>query len=490
MDTRSRRADRASTRQNTGSSRLPDQSGLPPLERVPFDRLNFTRSGIVSITRKFEFVRQIGECETRFRWGITERSTFLGRTSSSQVPWGLIGMIALVWTSELVCALLVPTSSHRLLGRRARRWRLNVKRRREFSVSGTVRLSSGCCPTLLRDKPDFPATTWPFSGGCQHPVMASSAAHSIPVRRPKAVLVDYNPGLLVTHARVNAAVWPQILGPTEALALFSHSPDFGLALPMIGNCLFHPGNIATAFTASQSRQFSGVTMMSSLAQVRQEKESREIFRGAQPVGLNPSFTEPVTDAIPQVGHKGWKSHPENTAYVHKFMSLAELHQIRVFWVIPPVSPAFQATRFRNGQEDVYDRFVAVIQARHPTLTVLDGRRLGLDRSSFVDTFHMSVRGAELLSEAVAVALGNHLGSRLAGASQVAMESAPAERSRYSRRMAEDSRRSADQRGSGTKVFGLFTRRAAVSNTLTTAEHSARTTRLNDPPVCRKPLLTA
>ena len=63
---------------------------------------------------------------------------------------------------------------------------------------------------------------------------------------------------------------------------------------------------------------------------------------------NPTFIEPasVTETTP-VG-KVWRSFPENHYYVHKFISLAELHQIQVFWVIPPLSPSFQAKRFRNG----------------------------------------------------------------------------------------------------------------------------------------------
>ena len=101
----------------------------------------------------------------------------------------------------------------------------------------------------------------------------------------------------------------------------------------------------------------------------------------------------------------WNCRPENAGYVRKFLALASSRGIRVYWVIPPVSPTAQERRFQNGQEAAYSRFVASIQAEYPGLTVIDGRRLDLDTSSFFDPVHLNGRGAATLSGEVAKVLG-------------------------------------------------------------------------------------
>jgi hypothetical protein len=156
-------------------------------------------------------------------------------------------------------------------------------------------------------------------------------------------------------------------------------------------------------------------------------------------GDNPRFSDVTDPASPA---RRWRCDPVNAAYVHAFLDLADRRGLPVFWVIPPLSPALQAKRFRNGAEDAYDRFAAGVRARHPGLTVIDARRMGLDKGSFVDTSHLSWRGAERLSAAVAEVLAERVARRRPGPGWVDLgpSAAPADAPASLSRRGEPSRR--------------------------------------------------
>ncbi|HEV3163692.1 MAG TPA: hypothetical protein VGZ22_06600, partial [Isosphaeraceae bacterium] len=97
----------------------------------------------------------------------------------------------------------------------------------------------------------------------------------------------------------------------------------------------------------------------------------------------------------------WSSKRVNTYYTERFLALAADHGIAVFWVMPIVSPSLQERREQMGLDAQYASFVSDMQAKHPNLTVIDGRRSSFERSVFIDPVHLDQRGASILSAKLA-----------------------------------------------------------------------------------------
>lgn len=110
--------------------------------------------------------------------------------------------------------------------------------------------------------------------------------------------------------------------------------------------------------------------------------------------------------------KSWACEPTNAEYTRRFLQLALDHAIPVFWLLPPIHPAFQAQREQGGRDGAYMRFVGRLQRRFPNVMVVDGRHAGYDPSALADVTHLNRRGAVAFSAALAdilavrLAIGN------------------------------------------------------------------------------------
>ena len=89
--------------------------------------------------------------------------------------------------------------------------------------------------------------------------------------------------------------------------------------------------------------------------------------------------------------------PTNAGYVRRFFDLAAAHRLPVYWLIPPVSPAWQAESDRLGYDDLATRFARSMLVRYPNLVVVDGRCANYPRHAFGDPIHLNARGAAPLS---------------------------------------------------------------------------------------------
>ena len=89
--------------------------------------------------------------------------------------------------------------------------------------------------------------------------------------------------------------------------------------------------------------------------------------------------------------KSWR--PENVAGVRAFLALAAEHGVRVYWVLPPTLPRFQAMLVESGFDASHEAFVRSWQARFPGVVVLDGRRAVADPNAYHDQTHLGVPGA-------------------------------------------------------------------------------------------------
>jgi hypothetical protein len=100
----------------------------------------------------------------------------------------------------------------------------------------------------------------------------------------------------------------------------------------------------------------------------------------------------------------WRPRRENVDYFRRFLALAQAHCIDVYWILPTYSPGMQARREQTGQDAVYRKFVRQIQSEFPTVVMVDGQHMGLDRMFYEDHNHLCQRGAETMSQALAEAL--------------------------------------------------------------------------------------
>ncbi len=102
---------------------------------------------------------------------------------------------------------------------------------------------------------------------------------------------------------------------------------------------------------------------------------------------------------------GWKCHKYNALAVDRLLALAGSRGIPVYWLIPPLPPALQGRRERSGVDGAFVAFVRSMQAKHPGVTVVDGRHAGYEDAAFADHTHLNGRGAMTMSHDLAAIVG-------------------------------------------------------------------------------------
>lgn len=100
----------------------------------------------------------------------------------------------------------------------------------------------------------------------------------------------------------------------------------------------------------------------------------------------------------------WVRNKLSLDYTERLLDLAAAHQIKVFWLIPPVGPVAQSERDREGIDEYFTRVARWAQSRSPDLVVLDARRSGYPRSAFVDKVHLNREGGGRYSLDVGAAI--------------------------------------------------------------------------------------
>jgi hypothetical protein len=102
--------------------------------------------------------------------------------------------------------------------------------------------------------------------------------------------------------------------------------------------------------------------------------------------------------------------PRSVEFMSRFLQLAVTRGINVYWVIPPVSPEYQAGCDEVGSTQSYSRFARSVQSKFPNVIVVDGRHAGYTPDLFVDGMHLTRRGATALSESLADVINRPIGA--------------------------------------------------------------------------------
>lgn len=100
----------------------------------------------------------------------------------------------------------------------------------------------------------------------------------------------------------------------------------------------------------------------------------------------------------------WTCHPTHEVYLQRLLTLAETRRIPVFWLLPPMLPEMQQRCEQSGFDARHLEFVRSYQARYANVTVLDGRHAQYESHLFFDPHHLARDGAAVFSADVAQAV--------------------------------------------------------------------------------------
>ena len=333
-----------------------------------------------------------------------------GRSSRRRTPFGVFGAVALVaavevglsqvpvdaWPSSFIAASWAESE-------RASRTR-GEGVGADVLILGDSQLKCGLQPKLIEGALGLRAFNLAVVGGqpASSYYLLSKALDS--GATPKAIVVDFFPGLLAADLRINTGKWADLLDPGECLGLASTARDGKLFGPVIARALLPALRLRDGVRAGVTAALTGVEGKDA-AEARAYVRNWRVNGGSHALPRKPEFRESEGDVLdPSQPGRRWKCKPENLAYVRRFLALAGSHKIPVFWVLPTVAPRLRAERGRTGLDAAYLAFVRSVRAEFPGLTVLDPTPLLGDAGVFSDVLHLDRRGASVLTLAVAEAV--------------------------------------------------------------------------------------
>lgn len=326
------------------------------------------------------------------------RRTFL-KPGRCKVPSGLIGMAALVLVIEasLSSCALKFTTPLRL------DWGLAGKASSEQATGckvlcfGDSLVKHGVQPAILEAK---------SSGRAYNlAIQASTAATSyFQLRkaieagaRPSAVVVDFKPNMLAGRPEFQLQGWQEFASPRDVLDLAWSAGSVSLGVKILLGRMLH---------SLRSRVEMRSTLVAALhgdpppwaSTNRTLLRQWTVSRGANLASKNPAFLGKVSEkAHRDLFSDYWKCHKINAGYLERFLDLAGSNGVRVYWLLPPISPELQARRDQSGVDARHTEFVSSVCARHKDVVVIDGRHAGYDHAVFVDPAHLDGDGAVALS---------------------------------------------------------------------------------------------
>jgi hypothetical protein len=214
---------------------------------------------------------------------------------------------------------------------------------------------------------------------------------------PKAILLDTIPHMMSARPDANANLWPVLLSYRDCfeLSVEARDPHFlaSMTLSKLLPSVRDRFEIRNSVTGALRGDPSAIGDILSIY-----LRNWGVNRGAQmtrrPPVVPPNQIEVwASSLLPD----SWRPTPLNTHYLHQFLRLAEAHDIRVYWLIPPFDPAVQTLREAKGRDADYTAFLRSIQLEHPGVVVLDARHSGYGPSEHIDAMHLDVRGAASIS---------------------------------------------------------------------------------------------
>jgi len=343
---------------------------------------------------------------------LSESTAIQPRRSSSSLPIGLLGMLALVAVVELILAgrRLDFTTVWADDWRRTAEAASNQARGRDVLCFGDSLIKFGVLPRVIESKTGLTSFNLAVSAGPM-PAEYFLFRRSLEAgARPKAVVADFFALMLPDRPRGSIRNYPELASLGDCVDLARNAADgdlltsilLGKALPSV-RCRFE-------IRASITGAFEGRRASPWPASQRIWKTWKQQL-GAQPMPKPPGLPTSNPALVADLTPDRWACDPINADYFDRFMALAGSNQVPVFWVMPPLSAEIESGRVAKGTAAAYTRFARDALARFPNLVVLDARGAGYDESVHIDPIHLSDVGASVLTGDIAGAIVDHLDGR-------------------------------------------------------------------------------
>ena len=332
-----------------------------------------------------------------------------GKAARAPLPWGLLGMLALVWAVESFVSRHHPdlAPSYSLEWRRTSR---NVREhapRSEILCFGDSLVKVGVAPRVLEQRLGKRVYNFALSAG---PPVASYGLFRRALEagaRPAAVLLDSKWTVLADSSVNNRTILSDIFGPREFLDLAWTARD---------PCLFANLMVSRALPSFHVRFEIRADVLTALhGEAPPRRRNIDAWRrnwwlnhGAHHPPKELGYHGEIDLANTQLLPDAWQADPIVAAYLERFFALAQERNIAVFWLIPPTVPALQARHEQAGTDRAVTRFARQIQARFPHVVVIDGRYARYPHSVFIDPTHLDCQGAALYSDDLAPIIGRVL----------------------------------------------------------------------------------
>jgi hypothetical protein len=219
--------------------------------------------------------------------------------------------------------------------------------------------------------------------------------------RPKLVLIETFPGVLMAAPRINAAEWPLLIDAGHLLRLSWLAADHRLPFLAAVQALLPSLRAREELRASVR---DALAARENVPRLTRERRERIDLRGAVRMADVPDFPEPEPPARRLGRAPAWRCRPEHEDALKRLVARIEEAGARPVWVVAPCAPSVQERADVFGVDARFDELIARVRESSPSMVVIDGRRLGLPRTSFYDPHHLSTTGAEAFTVALADAI--------------------------------------------------------------------------------------
>ena len=316
-------------------------------------------------------------------------------------PLGLLGMVCLI----ILVEAFINRHALRLydMDEWAYRWSAReasgIEQKNSILCFGDSLVKLGVIPRVVRERVKTPVFNLAISGSqaTTSYFMLRRALES--GSRPSSILVDFNPPLLRVGPRHNLLRWPALLNPVEAGQLARWADDPGLFGEIVVNWAFPSLRGRSTIRQAISEAFAAKATVTevwnrmALRNWSQNKGAQMMTGSERAQNLSAAEVETMCAGF----YPEWKIHPTNKKGIDRFLRLAQRYKIPVYWVLPPLLPAFHDELAKHGIDAQHEQFIRSWLQKYPDLVILDGRRKFADLNAFWDPQHLSVAGAAAFS---------------------------------------------------------------------------------------------
>ncbi len=327
------------------------------------------------------------------------------------IPVGLIGMLALIAVIETRLKTL-----DKLTTKLASMWQWksyeagHEARRSDVLCFGDSLIEFGVLPHVLSGRSRRPSYNLALPGG----VPSSSyflLKRSIDAgAQPSAIIVDFMPYQLLPVDELEAArkpLWPYLARTRDIFDLAVRGRDVDLAVGIGMARLLVSCRTRTEIRSSIVAALENKSLVVDETYLLVTRWNLQSNRGA--------FVVPdvAHDPDPNPSDEHLLSQGRDTHfvdYVDRFLGLAASRDIKVYCLIPPISPEYQTLWDGSVAATQYEEFLREKLRTYPNLVIIDGRHSGYGTSQFLDTKHLSRNGAAVLSDDLALLIAEHDGT--------------------------------------------------------------------------------